>query len=87
MYINTYTHTYICVYMYVSLFMAWVQVSLPPRPLPEKHLAEGSFSGVTSLRGSRGKLADGSESTSWFSQMLRRSPGPGSFQLSFQALD
>lgn len=33
------------------------------------------------------KLADGSESMSWFSLMLRCSLGTGSFQLSFQALD
>lgn len=46
--------------MYVPLFMAWVQVNLPPPPLPEKPLAEGSISGVTSLRGSPGKLANGS---------------------------
>lgn len=72
--------------------MAWMQVNplphfpLPiPPPLPEKHLAEG-ISGVTSLC-SPVKLENGSESVSWFSQMLWCSLGTGSFQLSFQALD
>lgn len=61
-------------------------------PVPKKHLAGGSgivcpgISGVSDLKCTRVKLADRTESLSWFSQMLQCSLKTGSFQLSDQTL-